>query len=168
MASIKLGGNPANTLGELPTKNTKAPDFTLTKSDLSTVSFSDYEGHNLVLNIFPSVDTGTCSQSIRQFNQEAANMKDAKVLCISKDLPFAQQRFCGAEGIENVEMLSDYKTGQFGKDYGVTFIDSAFESLLSRSVVVINKKGEVVYTEQVQETADEPNYEAAIEALMHA
>ena len=168
MASIKLGGNPANTLGELPAKNTKAPDFKLTKSDFSTVSLADYEDYNLILNIFPSIDTGTCSQSVRQFNQEAANLKGAKVLCISKDLPFAQNRFCGAEGIENVEMLSDYKTGNFGKDYGVTLIDSAFDSLLSRSVVVINKEGNVVYTEQVQEIGDEPNYEAAIEALVNA
>ena len=168
MASIKLGGNPANTLGELPEKNTKAPDFKLTKSDFSTVSLADYEDYNLILNIFPSIDTGTCSQSVRQFNQEAANLKGAKVLCISKDLPFAQNRFCGAEGIENVEMLSDYKTGNFGKDYGVTLIDSAFDSLLSRSVVVINKEGNVVYTEQVQEIGDEPNYEGAIEALVNA
>ncbi|WP_136465675.1 thiol peroxidase [Flagellimonas onchidii] len=168
MASITLGGSPANTIGELPTLNTLAPNFTLTKSDLSTVSLSDYKGKKLVLNIFPSVDTGTCAQSVRQFNQEAAELEDTKVLCISKDLPFAQKRFCGAEGIENVDMLSDYKTGDFGKAYGVTFADSAFESLLSRSVVVVNKDGNVVHTEQVGETADEPNYKAALEALMDA
>ncbi|WP_420601977.1 thiol peroxidase [Flagellimonas sp.] len=168
MASITLGGSPANTVGNLPAINTPAPNFTLTKSDLSQALLSDYAGSKLVLNIFPSVDTGTCAQSVRQFNQEAAELDNTKVLCISKDLPFAQQRFCGAEGIENVDMLSDYKTGDFGKDYGVTFADSAFASLLSRSVVVINKEGNVVYTEQVSETADEPNYKAALEALMDA
>ncbi|SNZ00137.1 thiol peroxidase [Flagellimonas pacifica] len=168
MASITLGGNPANTVGNLPAIHTSAPSFNLTKSDLSEVSLSDYAGSKLVLNIFPSVDTGTCAQSVRQFNQEAAELDNTKVLCISKDLPFAQQRFCGAEGIENVDMLSDYKTGNFGKDYGVTFADSAFTSLLSRSVVVINNEGNVVYTEQVSETADEPNYKAALEALMDA
>lgn len=168
MASITLGGHPANTIGELPVKGAIAPDFTLTKSDLSQVSISDYEGHKMVLNIFPSVDTGTCAQSIRQFNMEAAELADTKVLCISKDLPFAQKRFCGAEGIENVDMLSDYKTGAFGKAYGVTFADSAFQSLLSRSVVVIGKDGTVRYTEQVAETGEEPNYKAALEALMDA
>ncbi|MGX1929947.1 thiol peroxidase [Flagellimonas sp. 2504JD4-2] len=168
MASIKLGGSPANTIGELPAIGTTAPSFTLTKSDLSEVSLSDYAGSKLVLNIFPSVDTGTCAQSVRQFNQEAAELEGTKVLCISKDLPFAQKRFCGAEGIENVDMLSDYKTGEFGKAYGLTFADSAFESLLSRSVVVINADGNVIHTEQVPETGDEPNYKAALEALMDA
>lgn len=168
MASITLGGSPANTIGELPALNSAAPDFTLTKSDLSSASLSDYTGSKLVLNIFPSVDTGTCAQSIRQFNQEAAELDGTKVLCISKDLPFAQKRFCGAEGIENVDMLSDYKSGDFGRAYGLTFADSAFESLHSRCVVVLDETGKVVYTEQVQETADEPNYKAALEALMDA
>ncbi len=168
MASILLGGNPANTVGELPAINATAPEFTLTKSDMSTVSLSDYLGSKLVLNIFPSVDTGTCAQSVRQFNQEAAKLENTKVLCISKDLPFAQNRFCGAEGIENVEMLSDYKIGAFGNAYGVTFADSAFESLLSRSVVVIDINGTIVHTEQVPETGNEPDYKAALEALMNA
>lgn len=168
MAAITLGGSPANTVGELPSVNSPAPDFKLTKSDMSEVSLSDYSGHKLVLNIFPSVDTGTCAQSVQQFNQEAAELEGTKVLCISKDLPFAQTRFCGAEGIENVDMLSDFKSGEFGKTYGLTFADSAFEALLSRCVVVINADGNVVYTEQVLETADEPNYKAALEALMDA
>jgi len=168
MAAITLGGSPANTLGQLPSINTSALGFTLTKSDLSEVSLSDYQGHKLVLNIFPSVDTEICAQSVRQFNQKAAKLENTKVLCISKDLPFAQKRFCGAEGIENVDMLSDYKTGNFGKDYGVAFADSAFASLLSRCVVVLNKDGKVIYTEQVPETGDEPNYKAALEALMNA
>ncbi|WP_396589716.1 thiol peroxidase [Allomuricauda sp. R78024] len=168
MASITLGGNPANTVGELPSTNTTAPSFKLTKSDLSEVSLSDYTGHKLVLNIFPSVDTGTCAKSVRQFNEEAAKLENTKILCISKDLPFAQARFCGAEGIENVDMLSDYKTGSFGKEYGVAFADSAFATLLSRCIVVIDQNGKIVHTEQVAETADEPNYKAALEALMNA
>lgn len=168
MASITLGGNPATTVGELPVSGNTAPDFTLTKSDLSEVSLADYKGSKLVLNIFPSVDTGTCAKSVRQFNQEASALDNTKILCISKDLPFAQTRFCGAEGIENVEMLSDYKTGAFGKNYGVEFADSAFQTLHSRCIVVINEEGTVKYTEQVSETADEPNYAAALEALMNA
>lgn len=168
MASITLGGNPANTVGELPSTNTTAPSFKLTKSDLSEVSLSDYTGHKLVLNIFPSVDTGTCAKSVRQFNEEATKLENTTVLCISKDLPFAQSRFCGVEGIENVDMLSDYKTGSFGKEYGVTFADSAFETLLSRCVVVVDQNGKIIHTEQVAETADEPNYKAALEALMDA
>lgn len=168
MAAITLGGTPVNTIGNLPTSNTLAPDFQLTKLDLSEVSIDHYKGKKVVMNIFPSVDTGTCAKSIRQFNEEAAELENTAVLCISKDLPFAQKRFCGAEGIENVEMLSDFRTGKFGKNYGVEFTDGAFKTLLSRSVVVLNSKGEVVYTEQVQETADEPNYKAALEALMDA
>lgn len=168
MASITLGGNPASTVGELPSINTTAPSFKLTKSDLSEVSLSDYSGHKLVLNIFPSVDTGTCAKSVRQFNEEAAKLENTKVLCISKDLPFAQARFCGAEGIENVDMLSDYKTGSFGKEYGVAFADSAFETLFSRCIVVVDTNGKVLHTEQVAETADEPNYKAALDALMNA
>ena len=168
MASITLGGNPATTLGELPSIGNKAPSFTLTKSDLADISLADYLGSKVVLNIFPSVDTGTCAKSIRQFNKEAAGLENTKVLCISKDLPFAQARFCGAEGIENVEMLSDYKTGAFGKEYGVEFTDTVLNTLHSRAVVVLDKEGNVTYTEQVSETADEPNYKAALDALMNA
>ncbi len=168
MASITLGGNPANTVGELPSLNTNAPSFTLTKSDLSEVSLSDYSGHKIVLNIFPSVDTGTCAKSVRQFNEEASKLENTKILCISKDLPFAQARFCGAEGIENVDMLSDYKSGNFGNDYGVAFADSAFETLLSRCIVVVDESGKIVHTEQVSETADEPNYKAALDAILNA
>ena len=168
MASITLGGNPAETSGSLPQIGTKAPDFKLTVSDLSTQVLSDFEGHKVVLNIFPSVDTGVCATSIRTFNKEAAEMENTKVLCISRDLPFAQARFCGAEGLDNVVNLSDYKNGAFGKNYGVDFIDGPLEALLSRSVVVVDENGTVKYTEQVSETADEPNYKAALEALMDA
>ena len=121
-----------------------------------------------MLNIFPSIDTGTCAQSVRQFNEEAAELENTIVLCISKDLPFAQARFCGAEGIENVETLSDYRDGNFGKSYKVEFTDGPLKGLLSRSVVVIDEQGTVLYTEQVSETVDEPNYKAALEALMDA
>ena len=168
MAAITLGGDPATTVGELPSKNKTAPNIKLPKSDLSPVSHTDYSGHKVILNIFPSVDTGTCAKSVRQFNEEAAELENTKVLCISKDLPFAQARFCGAEGIENVDMLSDYKTGDFGKDYGLSFADSAFESLHSRCIVVLDENGKIIHTEQVAETADEPNYKAALEALMDA
>lgn len=157
-----------NTIGQLPAINSSAPDFNLTKLDLSDAPFENYKGKKLVMNIFPSVDTGTCAKSIHQFNREAAELENTVVLCISKDLPFAQKRFCGAEGIENVEMLSDFRSGEFGRNYGVQFIDGAFKNLLSRTVVVVNEDGNVVYTEQVQETADEPNYKAALEALMDA
>ena len=167
MASVTLKGNEIHTIGTLPNNGSKAPEFELTKNDLSTVKLSDYEGSRVVLNIFPSVDTGTCAQSVRQFNQEAAELDNTIVLCISKDLPFAQARFCGAEGIENVEMLSDFKDGNFGKGYSVAVSDGPLAPLLSRAVVVVDEKGNVIYTEQVAETTEEPNYKAALEALMN-
>ena len=165
MAHITLGGNPAETIGELPAKGTKAPDFKLTATDMSSKSMSDFEGHTLLLNIFPSVNTGVCSAAVRRFNTEAAKMDNTKVLCISKDLPFAQQQFCAAEGLEDVVMLSDFKTGQFGIDYGVTAVGSAFDQLLSRAVVIVNPEGTVTYTEQVPEIGQEPDYNAALSAL---
>ncbi|MEE9362265.1 MAG: thiol peroxidase [Cellulophaga sp.] len=168
MATVTLKGNPLQTLGNLPEVGSSAPDFNLTKVDLSSASLSSYKGSNLVLNIFPSIDTGTCAQSVRQFNEKAAALENTKILCISKDLPFAQTRFCGAEGIENVEMLSDYKDGNFGASYKVAFTDGPLLNLLSRSIVVLNENNEVIYTEQVAETVDEPNYKAALEALTNA
>ncbi|MCK0159726.1 thiol peroxidase [Allomuricauda sp. F6463D] len=168
MATVTLKGNEIHTLGNLPDNGSSAPDFTLVKTDLSTTTLSNYKGHKVVLNIFPSIDTGTCAQSVRQFNQEAAALDNTKILCISKDLPFAQARFCGAEGIDKVETLSDFKNGNFGKSYNVEFTDGPLEGLLSRSVVVVNENGQVVYSEQVSETVDEPNYKAALEALMDA
>jgi len=164
MAKVTLKSNPFTTLGELPTIGTKAPEFILTKTDLSEVKLSDYEGTNVVLNIFPSIDTSTCATSVRTFNQKAADLENTKVLCISRDLPFAHQRFCGAEGIENVESLSDI-SGDFGKNYQLAFIDGPLKALHSRAIVVLNTKGEVIYKEQVGETADEPNYETALAAL---
>ena len=168
MASITLGGTPVTTVGELPKIKAAAPDFSLTKTDLSEVTLADFKGQKVVMNIFPSVDTGTCAKSVRQFNQEAAELNNTKVLCISRDLPFAQQRFCGAEGIENVVMLSDFKTGNFGKAYELEFATGGFSGLHSRCIVVLDANGIVLHTEQVQETADEPNYKAALEALMDA
>lgn len=168
MASITLGGTPVKTIGELPNTGSKAPDFNLAKVDLSNASLNDYKGQKVVMNIFPSVDTGTCAASVRQFNKEAAELDNTTVLCISRDLPFAQKRFCGAEGIENVEMLSDYKTGAFGQAYNLEFADGPFSGLHSRCVVVLSEDGTIIHTEQVSETADEPNYKAALEALMNA
>ena len=168
MATITLGGTPTKTIGNLPEVGSQAPDFTLRKSDLSKTSLSDYKGSKVVLNVFPSVDTGTCAASVRQFNQEAAELENTQVLCISRDLPFAQARFCAVEGIENVACLSDFDTGNFGKEYGVEIIEGPFENLLSRAVIVLNENGHVLYNEQVPETGNEPNYKGAIEALMDA
>ncbi|CAM1369105.1 putative thiol peroxidase [Tenacibaculum litopenaei] len=165
MAKITLQGNPFETLGTLPNTNQKAPDFALTAGDLSVKSLTDFSGSRLILNIFPSVDTGTCAASVREFNKKAAALDNTKVLCISRDLPFAQSRFCGAEGIENVLMLSDFNEGQFGKDYGLEINDGPLKGLHSRCIVVIDENGTVTYTEQVPEIADEPNYEAALQAL---
>lgn len=168
MATVTLKGNAIHTLGSLPDIGSTAPDFQLTKNDLSTTSLSDYDGKKLVLNIFPSIDTGTCAKSVREFNKEAAELNNTVILCISKDLPFAQARFCGAEGIDKVEMLSDFKDGSFGKSYQVEFTDGPLQSLLSRSIVVLDANRKVVHTEQVPETVDEPNYATALEALKNA
>ncbi len=168
MANITLKGSAIHTLGNLPATGEKSPNFELTKTDLSSASLSDYSGKKVVLNVFPSVDTGTCAQSVRKFNEEVALLDNTKVLCISKDLPFAQARFCGAEGIENVEMLSDFRDGNFGKAYHLEISDGPLQSLLSRVVVVLNENQEIVYTEQVPEIVDEPDYKAALEALSNA
>jgi len=165
MATVTLKNNPFHTVGNLPSIATEAPNFELVATDLSTKQLTDFSGKKVVLNIFPSIDTPTCAVSVRTFNQKAAQLDNTVVLCISKDLPFAQTRFCGAEGIENVIMLSDFRNGAFGKAYGLTFADGPLEGLLSRSIVVINEEGQVVYTEQVAETANEPNYEMALAAL---
>ena len=165
MATVTLGGNPVKTSGELPQIGSKAPDFKLVKTDLSTASLQDYAGTKLVLNIFPSVDTGTCAASVRAFNAKASELENTKVLCISRDLPFAQKRFCGAEGLENVENLSDFNTGDFGKSYGLELSESVLSGLHSRVVIVLDENGVVKYAEQVPEIADEPNYEAALASL---
>lgn len=165
MATVTLKGNAINTKGNLPAVGNKAPDFKLTATDLSEKSLNDFKGHKLVLNVFPSIDTGTCAQSVRTFNQKASALKNTKVLCISKDLPFAMARFCGAEGLENVVSLSDFRDGNFGEAYGLTFVDGPLKALHSRCVVVIDENGTITHTEQVGEIVDEPNYEAALAAL---
>lgn len=165
MATITLKGNPVHTLGELPKAGSKAADFELIKNDLSTVSLKDFAGSNLVLNIFPSIDTGTCAASVRKFNESAAKLDNTKVLCISRDLPFAQARFCGAEGIQNVLTLSDFNTGSFGKTYGLEIVDGPLKGLHSRAVVVIDATGKVIYNQQVPEIVDEPDYTAALNSL---
>lgn len=165
MATITLKGNPITTYGELPKVGADASNFKLIATDLSSKSLNDYLGHNVVLNIFPSIDTGVCAQSVRTFNEKASVLDNTKVLCVSKDLPFALARFCGAEGLKNVESLSDYRDGNFGKSYGLTMVDGPFEGLHSRCVVVLNEDAEVIYTEQVSEISEEPNYEAALQSL---
>ena len=165
MATITLAGNPVNTVGELPKTGTQAIDLKLVKEDLSEVTLTDFAGSRLILNIFPSIDTGTCAASVRNFNKLAAELSNTKVLCISKDLPFAQKRFCGAEGIENVINLSDFRDGSFGKNYGLEIVDGKLAGLHSRAIVVIDENGTIKHTELVSEIANEPNYEAALAAL---
>ncbi len=165
MASITLGGNTIHTSGELPKIGSKLADFKLVKNDLSIASLSNFSGSKLVLNIFPSIDTGTCATSVRKFNESASKLENTKVVCISRDLPFAQKRFCGAEGIENVINLSDFKDGSFGKTNGLEIIDGVLAGLHSRSIIVLDENGTVIYTEQVSEIADEPNYDAALAVL---
>jgi thiol peroxidase len=165
MANITLKGNAIQTIGELPVIGTSAPDFELVRNDLSKVSLKDFAGIRLVLNIFPSLDTGTCAASVRQFNKLAADLKNTKVLCISRDLPFAQARFCGTEGITNAITVSDFATGKFGKDYQLEISTGPLAHLLSRSVVVLDENHKVIYTQQVPEIVDEPNYDAALASL---
>jgi len=165
MATITLKGNPVHTVGALPGKGDKLPDFDLVKNDLSHVSLKDFAGYRLVMNIFPSLDTGTCAASVRAFNKAAAGLANTKVLCISRDLPFAQARFCGTEGITNAITLSDFATGAFGKDYGLIMTDGPLAHLLSRVVIVADETGTVVYTQQVPEIVNEPDYNDALAVL---
>jgi thiol peroxidase len=165
MATITLGGNPIHTNGELPQVGSKATDFSMIQTDLSTATLATFAGSRLVLNIFPSIDTGTCATSVRTFNEKASQLANTKVLCISRDLPFAQKRFCGAEGLENVINLSDFNTGGFGKNYGLEIVDGPLAGLHSRVVIVLDENGTILHTEQVSEIANEPNYEAALAVL---
>lgn len=165
MAELKFKGNPIHTNGSLPQVGQTAPEFTLVKNDLSRTSINDYKGRKVVLNIFPSIDTGVCATSVRTFNEKASNLENTVVLCISKDLPFALGRFCGAEGIQNVETLSDFDGGIFGTNYEVQMIDGPLKGLLARSIVVLDESGKVTYTELVDDIVNEPNYEAALKAL---
>jgi thiol peroxidase len=163
MAQITLGGNPFNTVGELPAVGSPAPAFTLTGTDLGAVTNEQFSGKSVLLNIFPSVDTPVCATSVRTFNERAA-ASGISVLCVSNDLPFAQSRFCGAEDIENVTTASGFRDS-FGEDYGITIADGPFAGLLGRAVVVVGADGNVTYTELVPEVGQEPNYDAALAAL---
>ncbi len=165
MAVITLKGNKINTSGSLPASGAKAPDFTLTGSDLGDVSLKDFSGKTVVLNIFPSIDTSTCAASVRRFNEIAGSKKGAVVLCISRDLPFAQERFCGSEGLKNVKTLSEMKVLSFGEKYGVRIADGPLQGLLARAVVVIDTDGKVKYTQLVPEIANEPDYDSVIKLL---
>jgi len=165
MAQVTFQGTPVNTAGELPTVGQAAPDFTLTKTDLSDVTLADYKGKTVVLNIFPSVDTPVCAASVRRFNEEASKLENTVVICASQDLPFALDRFCGAEGLENVIALSALRSDNFGKDYGVGIIDTALAGLLARAIIVIDEQGKVTYTQLAPEIAEEPDYQSALEAL---
>ena len=163
MAQTALGGNPVNTVGDLPSIGS-TPSFTLPKGDLSNVTAGDLAGKKVVLNIFPSVDTPTCATSVRKFNERASSLENTVVLCVSADLPFAQGRFCGSEGLTNVQTASSFRS-DFGQSFGVTLADSVLSGLLARAVVVLDESGTVTYTELVPEIAAEPNYDAAIAAL---
>jgi len=165
MAQTALRGNPVSTAGDLPAVGSAAPAFNLTGGDLGNVSLGDFSGQRVVLNIFPSVDTPTCAQSVRTFNERAGSLENTTVLNVSADLPFAQSRFCGAEGIESVTSASTFKNPAFLNDYGVGMVDGPLEGLAARAVVVVDETGNVIHSELVAEIADEPNYDAALGAL---
>jgi thiol peroxidase len=166
MAIITFKGNPVNTVGELPAIGAAAPDFSLVNGQLSEVKLSEYKGKNVVLNIFPSLDTGTCAASVRRFNKEATALDNTVVLGISADLPFAAGRFCSAEGIENVITLSTFRDTAFANNYGLQMTDGPLKGLLARAVVVVNPEGKVIYKELVTEIAQEPDYNSAINSIV--
>lgn len=165
MSTITFKGTPIHTEGNLPQTGNSAPEFFLTKTDLSDVSLQDFKGKKLVLNIFPSLDTSVCATSVRKFNAEAEKLDNAVILCISRDLPFAHNRFCSTEGLKNVIPLSEFRKDDFGKSYGVKMSDGPLAGLFSRAIVVIDENSKVVYTEQVPEIAQEPDYEKALNSL---
>lgn len=165
MAQVTLQGNPLHTVGELPEWGADAPDFILTKTDLSDVSLKDFSGKTVVLNIFPSVDTDVCAMTVRRFNAEIGKFDNAVVLCASLDLPFAHARFCGAEGLENVISVSELRNRDFGDRYGVRIVDGPMAGLLARAVVIVDPAGKIAYTQLVPEIAEEPDYEAALAVL---
>lgn len=165
MAEITLKGNSLHTVGELPKVGSQAPDFKLTQSDLADVSLANFSGKKKVLNIFPSLDTDVCAASVRRFNDEAQKLDNTVVLCISLDLPFAHKRFCSTEGLDNVISLSELRERGFGESYGVRIADGPLAGLMSRAVVILDENNKVVYTEQVPEIVQEPNYEEALKAI---
>ncbi|HPT13529.1 MAG TPA: thiol peroxidase [Bacteroidales bacterium] len=165
MATVTLKGNPVTTIGELPAVGSIAPAFNLVKGDLSDLKSEDLAGKKVILNIFPSLDTAVCAASVRRFNVEASKLPDTKVVCISKDLPFAHSRFCTTEGIENVISASEFRSNNFGKSYGVMITDGPLRGLMARSVVVLDEKGKVMYNELVPEITQEPDYQSALASL---
>jgi thiol peroxidase len=165
MTKITLKGNPVTTVGTLPKTGSQAPNFTLTKADLTDLTLQDYAGKKIILSMFPSVDTGTCAAAARHFNEDAAKLSNTVVLCVSADLPFAQKRFCAAENLQNVTTASSFRHLEFGKNYGVTITDGPLAGLLSRAIVVIDEKGKVIYTQQVPEISDEPDYEEVLDSI---
>ncbi|WP_438962806.1 thiol peroxidase [Nonlabens sp.] len=166
MATITLGGNEILTIGSLPEIGTQAPDFKLKKADLSEATLNNYKGKRVILNIFPSIDTDVCATSVKSFNKRATDLHNTAVLCISRDTPFAQKRFVNDEGLENVENLSDVIDGTFGNDYGLTITTGPLAGFHSRAVLVLDENGKVMYSEQVPEIAQEPNYLAALKTLL--
>lgn len=166
MAKITFKGSPVSTIGDLPQKGAKAPNFTLVNDQLAEITLADYKGKNLILNIFPSLDTSVCASSVRKFNQDASKLENTVILAISADLPFAAGRFCTTEGIKNVIPASVFRSPDFGKDYGVLMTDGPLKGLLARAVVVVNPEGNILYTELVPEIAQEPNYQSAINSIV--
>ncbi|MBC3302580.1 thiol peroxidase [Pseudomonas sp. SWRI18] len=165
MAQVTLKGNPVQVEGQLPQVGAQAADFTLTAGDLSNATLATFAGKRKVLNIFPSVDTPTCATSVRKFNAQANDVENTVVLCISSDLPFAQARFCGSEGLDNVKNLSDFRNADFAVDYGVSIADGPLQGLTARAVVVLDENDKVLHSELVSEIGQEPNYEAALSVL---
>lgn len=168
MTEIKFKGSPVHTCGDIPMVGSKAPDVTLTGGDLADVKISSFAGSNVILNIFPSVDTGVCAASVRKFNELAASLPNTKVLCISRDLPFAQGRFCGAEGIANVTMLSEMRDDSFGKAYGVRMVDGPLAGLFARAVILLDANGNVACLQVVPEITEEPDYNAVMACVKPA
>lgn len=165
MALTRLGPNDANTIGSLPSTGATAPEFVFTGNNMKDVNSKEFAGKTIILNIFPSVDTRTCATSVHEFNKRVAALDNTMILCISKDLPFAQKRFCGAEGIDKAITLSDFRSRGFGKAYGVELLDGNFAGLFARAVVVIDSNGKIKYTELVPQIGQEPNYDAALMAI---
>jgi len=165
MTTTNLKGNPIGLSGDLPQIGAQAPDFKLVKTDLSEITFSDFKGKKIILNIFPSIDTGVCAMSVRKFNQVINDLPEAVCLCVSRDLPFAHARFCGAEGLDKVVSVSDFRHQNFGKNYGIEILEGPLAGLLARAVVVLDESGKVIYTQLVTDISIEPDYAKALAVL---
>lgn len=162
MATVKFKGNEIRTNGNLPPVGTQAPDFTLVGEELNDIQLEDYKGKRVLLNIFPSLDTGTCAMSVRKFNKWVSEKENVVVICVSEDLPFAQKRFCAAEGLDNVITASDFRYHTFAHDYGVLLLEGPLKGLMSRAVVALDENGKVIYTQLVDEITEEPNYNITV------